>query len=170
MRFATTPGQDPAQVAQACVNQVRRAMRRPETRIAVLEALRPYRRGVGHGDLNGDTIAQSIHAMARAISFYREPAGEEYPGEIVQSPTLTLSLNGGDCDDVAVVAATAARVLGCEAAIGWYSVTPDGAQAHIVAAILPGWYQPSQAWVVIDAQKEEPASPSTITGANWLRV
>ena len=157
-------------MAQACVNQVRRAIRRPETRIAVLESLRPYRRGIGHDDMNGDTIAQSIHAMSRAITFYREPAGEEYPGEVVQSPTLTLALNGGDCDDVAVVAATAARVLGCEAAIGWYSMTPDGKQAHIVAAIRPGWYQPADDWIVIDAQKEKPVSPRVLSGAHWLRV
>jgi transglutaminase-like putative cysteine protease len=78
--------------------------------------------------MNGDTIAEAIHAMARQITFYREPAGEGYPGEVIQSPTLTLALNGGDCDDIATVVATAAAVLGCEAAIGWYPTSSDGSQ------------------------------------------
>ena len=144
-------------------------MGRPETRVAILEALRPYRRGVGHSDLNGDTIARDIQAMVSAISFYREPAGEQYPGEVVQSPTLTLAINGGDCDDVAVVAATAGAVLGCETAIGWYATDPAGKQAHIVAAIRPGWYRPGS-WVVIDPQKKEPGTPEQLKGASWLRV
>ena len=169
MRIATTPGQHPEQVAQACVNQVRRAMKRPETRLAVIEALRPYRRGVGHDDMNGNTIARSIHQMVRDITFYREPAGPEYPGEVVQAPALTIAINGGDCDDLAVVAATAGAVLGCEVAVGWYSTDPEGNTAHIVAAVRDGWYHPGS-WSVIDAQKKEPTNPDNLREASWLRV
>jgi hypothetical protein len=169
VRFLSTPGQTPELVAQAAVRQVRRAIKRPETRVAVIESLRPYRRGQGHEDMNGDELARPIHQMVRAITFYREPAGDEYAGEVVQSPTLTLAINGGDCDDLAVVAATAAAVFGCEAAIGWYDTDPAGRQAHIVAAIRPGWYRPGD-WVVIDAQKKEPTDPKTLAGVSWLRV
>ena len=144
-------------------------MKQPATRIAVLEALRPYRRGVGHSDMNGNTIARSIQAMVRGITFYREPAGPEYPGEVIQSPALTIALNGGDCDDLAVVAATAGAVLGCSAAIGWYPTDPQGKTAHIVAAIQDGWYNPGS-WSVIDAQKTEPTNPDLLTEARWLRV
>ena len=169
MRFASSPGQTPEQVAQAAVRQVQRAIKRPETRIAVIEALRPYRRGMGHEDMNGDTLASSIHQLVRGITFYREPAGEAFAGEVVQSPTLTLAINGGDCDDLAVVAATAAAVFGCDAAIGWYDIDPQAKQAHIVAAIRPGWYRPGE-WIVIDAQQKEPTDPSSLSGASWLRV
>ena len=144
-------------------------MGRPETRIAVLEALRPYRRKMGHSDMNGDTITRSIHQMVRGITFYREPAGPEYPGEVVQAPALTIALNGGDCDDLAVVAATAGAVLGCETAIGWYSTDPAGNNAHIVAAVRDGWYSPGS-WRVIDAQRTEPTNPDKLRGARWLRV
>jgi hypothetical protein len=169
MRYASQSGQHPDQVVEACINQVRRAIKRPQTRIAILEALRPYTRGTGHSDMNGDQIATAIHAMVRGITFYREPAGAAYPGEVIQSPTLTIELNGGDCDDLAVVAATAASVLGCEAAIGWYPTSSDGRQAHIVAAIRPGWYQGRQ-WVVIDAQQKKPTDSATVSGVRWLRV
>tara|TARA_R110000824_G_scaffold17503_3_gene70916 strand:- start:684 stop:1193 length:510 start_codon:yes stop_codon:yes gene_type:complete len=169
MRYSTQSGQHPDQVVAACRRQVRRAIARPATRIAVLAALRPYTRGIGHTDLNGDQIAESIQRMVQAITFYREPAGEGLPGEVIQSPTLTLELNGGDCDDIAVLAATAAAVLGCKAAIGWYSTSSDGSQAHIVAGVQPGWYQSGQ-WVIIDAQKEKPTHPESLTGARWLRV
>ena len=168
-RYAPTAGQDPQAVAEACVRQVRRAVARPETRVAVIEALRPYTRGTGHNDLNGEKIAEAIQQLCRAITFYREPAGQEYPGEVVQSPTVTLAINGGDCDDIAVVAATAAKVFGCEAAIGWTEEPGGGNFAHIVAAIRPGWYQPKERWIVIDAQKEKPASADRLS-AHWLGV
>ena len=167
MRGATYPGQDPDQGVEACVRQSRRAIARPETRTLMIDALRPYRRGLGHDDMNGDTLADSIYRMVRRITFYREPAGPEYPGEVVQSPAVTLTLNGGDCDDIAVVVATAARIFGCEAMIGWYPTSPSGNQAHIVAAIRPGWYKPGE-WVVIDPQQKKPASP--VQGTRWQRV
>jgi len=168
MRMVTSPGQNPDQVVEACVRQTKRAYGMPETRTLMIEALRPYRRDIGHSDMNGDTLADSIYQLAKSITFYREPAGPNYPGEVVQSPSLTLLLNGGDCDDIAVLVATAARVFGCDAAIGWYPTSKDGTQAHIVAAIRPGWYNARDEWVVIDPQQEKPASPHT--GTRWQRV
>ena len=167
MRVVTVSGQEPDQVVQACVRQVRRAIKQPETRKAIIEALRPFTRGTGHSDMNGDGIARPIFEMVKRITFYREPAGEQYAGEVVQSPTLTLELNGGDCDDIAVLVATAAAVFGCEAAIGWYSTDPAKNMAHIVAAIRPGWYSPGD-WVVIDPQQKNPTAPPN--GARWVRV
>ena len=83
MRMVTTSGQSPDAVVAACVNQVRRALKRPETRRVIMEALRPYTRGTGHSDMNGDRIAKAIFKMVQALTFYREPAGEMYPGEVV---------------------------------------------------------------------------------------
>lgn len=167
MRIATTPGQQPDQVVEACVRQVRRAIGKPETRALMMDALRPYTRGTGHKDMNGDQLASAIFRLVQSVTFYREPAGPQYPGEVIQSPALTLSLNGGDCDDIAVLAATAACIFGCEAAIGWYPTDPSGRQAHIVAAIRPGWYTPGD-WVVIDPQQKKPARP--VEGTRWQRV
>jgi hypothetical protein len=174
VRQHTTPGQDPDQVVAACVRQVRRAIARPETRVAIMRALKPYNRGTGHSDLNGDGLPQAILELCKSITFYREPAGATasgapYPGEVVQSPTLTIEVRGGDCDDVAVLAATAGAVMGCEAAIGCYPTSSDGTMAHIVAAIRPGWYAPSDAWVIIDPQNQTPTG-APVEGARWSRV
>ena len=169
MRKRTTLGQEPDQVVDACVRQVQRAMARPETRVAIMRALKPYNRGTGHGDLNGEGLPQAILELCKSITFYREPAGHEFPGEVVQSPTLTLEVRGGDCDDVAVLAATAGAVMGCEAMIGQYPTSEDGSSAHIVAAIRPGWYAPAQGWIVIDPQNQTPTG-AAVNGARWRRV
>jgi transglutaminase-like putative cysteine protease len=133
-----------------------------------MEALRPYTRGTGHSDMNGEGLPAAITELCRRVTFYREPAGMEYAGEVVQSPTLTLAINGGDCDDIATLAATCGKVFGCNAAIGWYA-TGSGANAHIVAAIESGWYRPTGTWTVIDPQNQkEPAS--ALAGAHWLGV
>ena len=147
------------------MRQVQRSLRKPQTRIAVMEALRPYTRGTGHKDMNGEHLPEAIAKLCSAITFYREPAGEQYAGEVVQSPTLTLAINGGDCDDIAVVAATCGAVFGCEAAIGFYETAPGS--AHIVAAICGGWYY-STGWTVIDPQNKKPGD--ALQRATWLGV
>lgn len=163
MNSTSQVGQHPDQVVQSVVNQIRRAIKKPATRIWMMKILKPYMHS-GHGDINGEELVFALHNMARSRTFYREPAGEKYAGEVVTTPEIAYSL-GGDCDDMAVLIGTGAAVFGCEVAIGRTMDTKGN--AHIVAAVRPGWYIEDD-WVVIDPQKENPTEPSI--GSRWVGV
>lgn len=171
MRMRTTIGQHPDDVVVAAVNQVHRHMGKPETRIMVLESLKPYMEGTGHSDMNGMRMPAVLHKWARnGFTFVREPAGPQFAGEVVQSLPLTLRTRAGDCDDLATLVATAAATLGLETAIGAIFTNPQGTNAHIVAAVREGWYSPKGRWWVVDPQAKKPADPAEYNGIRWLRV
>ena len=129
-----------------------------------MQIMKPYLHR-GHSDLNGDRLVEGLHAMARSREFFREPAGPDYPGEVVTTPEIAYSV-GGDCDDMAVLIGTAASVFGLDVAIG-REITGENT-AHIVAAVRRGWYEKGDEWIVIDPQKIKPTEP--VAGSRWQGV
>lgn len=169
MRIRTTPGQNPDQVVASCVRLARRSLKSPMDRIVILEALRPYMRGMTHDDLNGEGYAQALYEWAHSFAYVREPAGPDYCGEVVQAPLTTIRLRAGDCDCLATLIATAAGFVGMPAAIG-YVMTGDNF-AHILAAVRPGYYSHGD-WIVIDPQSKEkgPTPADDYPGATWTQI
>tara|TARA_R110000824_G_scaffold13972_1_gene60060 strand:+ start:34 stop:552 length:519 start_codon:yes stop_codon:yes gene_type:complete len=165
MRTAITAGQEPQQVVEAAIRQAKRAIKRATDRIVILESLRPYMRGMNHADLNGDQYARALWDWSRSFAFVREPAGDAYAGEIVQSPILTIRLRAGDCDCMAALIAAAAGMVGMPVMIGY--VGQGEGFAHILAAIRPGYYHHGE-WLVIDPQsKGGPKPAAAFPGAVW---
>jgi len=165
LRLVAETGQHPEQVCRACVRQVRRWSDNPWSRLLAIEALEPYAPPMR--EFSGRWIPAAIQSWARTLTFYREPAGADAPGELVASLPLTVALGGGDCDDLATAQATIALTLGLRARIGYLWTAPDYAAAHIVCAVSPDWAG-SPGWLIADPEVAEPADPGAWPGIRWF--
>jgi hypothetical protein len=115
----------------------------------------------------GAWVPAAIQSWARTLTFYREPATADAPGEVVSSFPLTVALGGGDCDDLVTAQATIALTLGLRARVGYLWTAPGYAAAHILCAVSPDW-NGSPGWVLVDPELREPTDTQEIPGVRWL--
>lgn len=147
----------------------RRWARDPRWRTLALQALASVSQDL-EKDKNGDWVIHAIDRIGKKWRFVREPAGEDFPGEVIQSPALSIA-NGylGDCDDWSALACAFARVFGLECQVG-YIITGPG-HAHILPAIRSGWYSsPDRPFYIVDPDVKSPTDSRTLAGARWAQV
>lgn len=147
----------------------RRWAKRPRWRVLALQLLASVSQDL-EKDRNGNWILEAIDRVGKRWRFVREPAGPEFPGEVIQSPALSIA-NGllGDCDDWSALACSLARVFGLECRIAYIHTGPG--QAHILPAIRPGWYDsPDRPFYIVDPEVKNPTDSRTLAGARWAQV
>jgi hypothetical protein len=141
----------------------------PRWRVLALQYLASISQDIPK-DKNGDWLVTAIDRAAKRWRFVREPAGADFPGEVIQSPALSIA-NGliGDCDDWSAFACALARVFGLRCAVGYIHTGPG--HAHILPAIRPGWYDaPDRPFLIVDPDVKKPMDAALLNGAHWLEV
>ena len=128
---AWSPTQHPAEVAAAARELVRRSIDSPVTVHLTRQILSTHLPPVW--DTTGRYAPQAIHEFLRhGLRFIREP-GAEWVADL----EYTCAVGGGDCDDLAVAAATVAKQTGMPTWICWRWTGP--ASAHMWAATGNSW-------------------------------
>jgi hypothetical protein len=126
-----SPTQHPAEVAAAARDLVQRSIDQPATVHLTRQILCHHLPPVW--DVTGRYAPQAIHEFLRhGLRFIREPHGEW-----VADLEYTCAVGGGDCDDLAVAAATIAKQTGIPTWICWRWTGPS--TAHMWAATGSSW-------------------------------
>lgn len=154
----------------AAVRMARKWATRPGFRPVALSFLMPWASAQSKNGEQGEWSLDAAQNYAlHGWSFVREPAGEEYAGEIVLSPCISIQFNAGDCDDFAALIASVMKSMGVNCRIGWLPTGP--ASAHILVACQRGWYaDPVAPYYVVDPNLKSPVDSAQIKGVHWAEV
>jgi len=126
-----SPTQHPAEVAAAARELVLRSVDKPTTVHLARQVLCQHLPPVW--DITGRFVPAALHEFLRhGLRFIREPHAEW-----VADLEYTCSVGGGDCDDLAVAAATIAKQTGIPTWICWRWTGTS--MAHMWAATGPSW-------------------------------
>jgi transglutaminase-like putative cysteine protease len=157
-------------VRNTAVQMARKWAKRPQFRPVALAFLAPWAPDSATTGEDGGWILEAAQNYAlNGWRFVREPAGEEFAGEVVLSPCITIQLNAGDCDDFATLLASVLKSIGVRCCIGWMSTGP--ASAHILFCCQNGWYSdPESPFYIVDPNLKNPVNTSSVKGIHWAEV
>jgi len=157
-------------VRNAAIRMARKWAKKPEFRPVALAFLMPWAPPEATQGEDGSWVLQAAQRYAReGWRFVREPAGEEYAGEVILSPCITIQLNAGDCDDFAAMMAAVMKSIGVACRVGWMSTGP--ASAHILFCMQNGWYDDlASPFYIVDANLKSPMNAANLRDVHWADV